>query len=76
VLLPNENTFNFNLETYISEENYREQKERLELRKTQVDLDLAEKMLEEYPKTKWFARIGFFIGITLAIFEVIKWLKE
>ncbi|WP_296386917.1 hypothetical protein [Winogradskyella sp.] len=49
-----------------------EKREKLELRKTKVDLNLAEKMLEEYPKTKWFARIGFFIGIGLAILELIK----
>ncbi|KJF42433.1 hypothetical protein [Draconibacterium sediminis] len=46
-----------------------EEKERkyLELRKSKIDLELAEKMLKEYPKTKWIARISFLIGIGLAL---------
>ena len=51
----------------LKEENYKTQ---LELRKTEVDLDLAEKTLREFPKTKLFARIGFFIGIVLALKEL------
>jgi len=48
----------------------------IEFEKTKVDLKLAEKMLKEYPKTKWFARIGFFIGLCLAILEVSKWIIQ
>ena len=50
------------------------EKKDIEFRKTKVDLQLAEKMLEEYPKTKWFARIGFIIGICLAVLELLKFL--
>lgn len=49
--------------------------EELDYRKSKVDLALAEKMLKEFPKTKWFARIGFIIGIGLAILELIKYIK-
>ncbi|RLD56561.1 MAG: hypothetical protein DRJ01_15080 [Bacteroidetes bacterium] len=52
------------------------EKENLELEKTKVDLDLAKKMLKEYPKTKWFARIGFFIAIGLGLLEIIKFLIQ
>lgn len=51
-------------------------KENLELEKTEVDLDLAKKMLKEYPKTKWFARFGFFLALGLAVFELIKFIIE
>ena len=53
-----------------------EEKQRLEFEKTKVDLELAKKMLKEYPKTKWFARIGFFLAVTLAIFELMKFFIE
>lgn len=52
------------------------EKDGLELRKSKVDLELAEKMLKEYPKTKWIARIGFIIGIALAVLQLIKWLTQ
>lgn len=50
------------------------EKQLRELQKSKVDLELAEKMLSEYPKTKWFARIGFFIGVILALLEILKFL--
>ena len=50
-------------------------KDRIELRKNEIDLDLAEKMLKEFPKTKWFARIGLFIAIVLALKELYILLK-
>lgn len=50
------------------------EKHDIEYRKSKVDLELAEKMLKEYPKTKWFARIGFIIGICLAVLELLKFL--
>tara|TARA_R110002033_G_scaffold6275_1_gene24979 strand:- start:696 stop:1115 length:420 start_codon:yes stop_codon:yes gene_type:complete len=52
------------------------EKEDIELRKTKVDLELAEKMLKEFPKTKLFSRIGAFIGIGLAILEIVKWIMK
>jgi hypothetical protein len=45
------------------------------LNKTNTDLELAEKTLKEFPKTKWFARIGFFIAIVLALKELYILLK-
>ncbi len=33
-------------------------------------------MLKEYPKTKWFARFGFFVASGLAIFEIVKFILE
>ncbi|MDT7832217.1 hypothetical protein RQM59_07485 [Flavobacteriaceae bacterium S356] len=52
------------------------EKDELDLEKNKVDLELAKQMLKEYPKTKWFARIGFFIAICLAILELIKLFKN
>jgi hypothetical protein len=40
------------------------------LNKTNTDLQLAEKTLKEFPKTKWFARIGLLIAIVLALKEL------
>jgi hypothetical protein len=37
------------------------------LEKTEVDFELAKQTLKEFPTTKWFARIGLFIAITLAL---------
>ena len=47
----------------------------LQIEKTKTDLELAKKMLKEYPMTKWTARIGFFIALGLALLELIKYLK-
>tara|TARA_R110001599_G_scaffold215998_5_gene414277 strand:+ start:4257 stop:4685 length:429 start_codon:yes stop_codon:yes gene_type:complete len=51
-------------------------KEKIEFEKAKTDLTLAKKMLEEFPKTKLFSRIGAFIGIGLAILELIKWIMQ
>jgi len=45
-------------------------REKFEFEKGKVDLELSKKMLEEFPKTKWFARIGFIIGILLLLKEL------
>ena len=45
------------------------------LNKTNTDLELAEKTLKEFPKTKWFARIGLFIAIVLALKELYILIK-
>ena len=47
----------------------------LEFEKTKTDLELAKRMLKEYPKTKWAARLGFIIASCLAILELVKFLK-
>jgi predicted transcriptional regulator len=57
----------------IKELEYNAEKERIEFEKSKIDLDLAQKMLKEYPYTKWFARIGFVIAIVLAVLELIQW---
>ena len=46
------------------------EKENIEFEKSKIDLELSKKMLEEFPKTKWFARIGFIIGIVLMLKEL------
>ena len=48
-------------------------KEVVDFEKSKVDLELAKKVLKEYPYTKWFARIGFAIAIILAVLEIIRW---
>lgn len=60
-----------NLYTDLKEEKKREN---IEFKKSKVDLKLANKMLREFPKTKLLSRIAAFIGISLAILELIKWL--
>ena len=60
----------------VENQKKQEYKEKLELEKTEIDLDLAKRMLKEYPKTKWFARFGFFIAVGLAFFEIIKFIFE
>ena len=62
------------LEQLIKEHLYNSEKERIEFEKSKIDLELSKKMLKEYPYTKWLARIGAFMGIGLAVLEVIKWL--
>lgn len=57
----------------IKELEYNAEKERIEFEKSKIDLDLAQKMLKEYPFTKWFARIGFLIAVVLAVLEIIQW---
>lgn len=61
------------LEQVIKELEYNSEKERIEFEKSKIDLDLAQKMLKEYPYTKWFARISFLIAIVLAVLEIIRW---
>ena len=59
----------------IEEQKYFDEKERIEFEKSKIDLELAQKMLKEFPKTKWFARIGLFIAIVLALKELYILLK-
>lgn len=58
------------------EDYKRKEKENIEFEKNKVELELAKKMLKEYPKTKWFARIGAFIGIFLALKELYEWIMQ
>ena len=44
--------------------------------KENIDFQLAKKMLKEYPKTKWFARIGFIIGVVLMLKELYIWIIQ
>ncbi|TXE13786.1 hypothetical protein FUA26_02505 [Seonamhaeicola algicola] len=45
----------------------------LEIESKRTDLKLSKETLKEFPRTKWFARIGAFIGIVLALKELIEW---
>ena len=56
-----------------SKSDFLAKKEALDFEKSKIDLDLAQKMLKEYPYTKWFARISIFIAVVLAILELIRW---
>lgn len=58
------------LEIEIESKKHIQIKSKLEFEKSKTDLDLAKKMLEEYPYTKWLARIGAFIGIVLGLKEL------
>ncbi len=51
------------------------EREQIEFEKAKIDLELAKKMLKEYPKTKWFARIAFFIALALGLLELVKFIK-
>ena len=44
--------------------------------KNEVELELAKKTLKEFPKTKWFARIGFIISILLLLKELSIWIWQ
>lgn len=37
------------------------------LEKSDIDFELTKLTLEEFPKTKWFARFGFIIAVVLAL---------
>ncbi|WP_157687526.1 hypothetical protein [Pedobacter psychrophilus] len=52
------------------------EREILDFEKSKTDLELAKKLLKEYPYTKWFARISLFIGIGLGLLELIKYIKQ
>lgn len=56
-----------------SKSDFLAKKEIVDFEKSKVDLELAKKILKEYPYTKWFARIGFAIAIILAVLELIQW---
>lgn len=64
------------IKTKISLEKQKaEEKEIIEFEKSKVDLELAKKTLKEFPRTKWFARIGFVIAVVLALKELYMLLK-
>jgi len=48
----------------------------IEFKKTQIDLELTERTLRDYPKTKLLARIGAFTGIILLLLKVIEWIMK
>lgn len=47
-----------------------QEREDIEFEKAKVDLELAKKLLKEFPKTKCFARVGLFIAVVLALKEL------
>jgi hypothetical protein len=40
------------------------------LEKSEADFELTKRTLKEFPKTKWFARLGFFIAVILLLKEL------
>jgi predicted transcriptional regulator len=63
------------LKQVIEDDKYIAEKERIEFENSKINLELSQKMLKEFPKTKWFARIGLFIAIVLALKELYILLK-
>ena len=63
------------LNQIIEEDKYIAEKERIEFEKSKIELELSQKMLKEFPKTKWLARVGLFIAIVLALKELYILLK-
>lgn len=49
-----------------------EESQKLERKKLLLDIDMMEKVLKEFPVTKWMARAGFFISAGLLLLELIK----
>jgi hypothetical protein len=60
------------IEFEIIENTKKEQKELLETEKNTVDLELAKKMLKEFPKTKFFALSGFIISVITIILALLQ----
>lgn len=58
------------------DDKYNAEKERIEFEKSKIDLVLAQKMLKEYPYTKWLAIIGAIIGILLGLKELSILIKK
>lgn len=56
-------------------ENSIEEKENIEFEKLKIDLDLAKKMLKEFPRTKFLSWAGFIIAILLLLKELYIILK-
>jgi len=52
------------------------EKEQIEFDKSKIDLELAKRMLKDFPKTKWQARIGITIAIVLALKELYIWIMQ
>ena len=52
------------------EDKKRKERERIEFEKSKVELELNKETLKEFPRTKWFARIGFFIAVLLLLKEL------
>lgn len=40
------------------------------LEKSDIDFELTKRTLKEFPKTKWFARLGFIISVVLLLKEL------
>jgi len=53
-----------------------ELKEQIDFEKSKIDLELAKRMLKEFPKTKLISRISLFIGIGLAILKLVEWIMQ
>ena len=63
----------WNFTSFKKLEKEQREKEELEKKKLLADLDLAEKTLKDYPKTKCFAIIGLLVSSALAIVQLLKW---
>ena len=59
-------------EKLTAENNRKLAKENLDIEKATVDLELAKKMLKEFPRTKTFAFWGFVISIITTILALLQ----
>ncbi|MBW4971621.1 hypothetical protein KZY98_14240 [Croceibacter atlanticus] len=54
----------------LENKNKSNKRDEFELKKLKLETKIAENVLKEFPKTKWFARIGFITGIVLLLKEL------
>lgn len=76
MIRPTQSTYSVDFNLLYNLQLQKEKKEEKEYQKMLIDMELNEKMLKEYPKTKWFARIAFIIAISLALLEILKFVLE
>lgn len=60
------------LELLQQQSDHEEYVKNLEIEKTKVDLELAKKILEEYPVTKMTARIAFIIAVVSTVLALLQ----
>lgn len=60
------------LDTLKEQADHDEYVKNLEIEKTKVDLELAKKILKEYPVTKMTARIAFIIAVISTVLAILQ----
>ena len=75
MIKPNSKTYSFDFEKEYENQLENEKIKSIEFEKSNIDLELAKKMLKEFPKTKWIARVSIVIAGGLALLELIRYIK-